>query len=161
VADGAHMRIDGQSLSLQPSTQLALEVARGSSSGRLFDSEPAVLGIAQIIAQDAEAASTRRAHLDVVRAHGRKHDDAAPPAGEQHIEAPVPAAPTDRAEPLSEPRLSELAAIGERDHDHVALVTLEVLEVLDEERLGIVHGRRCVAGGEITLDGGIACDAVE
>ena len=76
---------------------------------------------------------------DVVVGNRREHPALPLGAREQHVEPPLAAVAGDRPEPLRQVALG-VAAVADRDEDHVALVALDVLQVLDEERLAPIAG---------------------
>ena len=72
---------------------------------------------------------------DVFRAHRAEHVHSPLRACEENVQSAPADIGIDRSEALVDPAAHFLGAVGTGDVDHVALVTLHVFEVLDEQRL--------------------------
>ena len=109
--------------------------------------EAAVFGVDQELAQKLWPLGRRSSRVDLVAVHGRKHAHEPARAGDQDVEAAPTVLGIQRPEVVAQPAVGSLG-VGDADEDDVALVTLQVLQVLYEE--GAV-----LAGGEERLQAGV------
>jgi hypothetical protein len=85
---------------------------------------------------DSEGLGLRE--VDVVRTHRTDHDHRLAGAYDRDVEPALSTGDVERAEALVDPPLV-IRTVGDAQEDHVALVALNVFEILDEERLGTLE----------------------
>ena len=152
IAGNADLGRHVVTVSLQPALHELLEWALGVATRVLTDLDASGLDVLQIAFQDAHALLAFLAHHDI-RGPERGYQDHLPLcAGEQHVEPAVPSLAIDWAEPLLHGPARHLGSVDGRNHDDVALIALDVLQVLHEHGLksllpvGGVLVRRIVEG---------------
>ena len=133
---------------------LAMPVDDGRAPAGDRDGPGACRGEVEVGAQVLDADALRLLGAQLLGVERREHDDLAPRTGDRHVEPTFPAVAVER--PEVERQVAPLVH-GERcrEEDRVALVALDVLEVLDEQPLAA--GRR---GGHVGVVP-VRCAAVE
>ena len=95
----------------------------------------------QVLPQVPQALGRGAREIEVLRAEGAENPDGAAGAGDRHVESPLSACGRERTEVQPERAGLLVPREGEREEDDVALVALNVLEVLHEQRILGTHQR--------------------
>ena len=117
---------------------LLLEWRVEVATGRLRDGGTqrfgAALGVVQPGTQQGRSDGRRPAQIDVGRPQGTDHHHFPPRPCDGHVQATLAPGPVQRSEAHGHPpRL--VGAVADRQKNYVALVALDVLQVLHEKRL--------------------------
>ena len=144
VAGRAELRDERDPCPLEVVADLNLEgVERGMLSRAVPEVGAAALGVDEVVAEELRAAGRRPLRVHVRRPEGRDHGHPALGPRDRDVEAPLAALEVDRPEVVQEAAVRGLA-VADREDDRVALIALDALEVLDEERLVPALGEELV-----------------
>src|SRR5207245_3272405 len=97
------------------------------------------LDVLQVLAQQFDALGLRALRVHVLRGEGGDERDPVLSARDRDVEPPLASLGQKRAEAIRQVATAVLA-VADREDDGVARVTLDALEVLDEEALFLVFG---------------------
>jgi len=128
--------VDGHALAAEPVRQIGDEGVQGT--GRRSASAtggPTGCGIRQEVAQHLRTPCLQARRIQVLGDQRRHDGHATAGSGDRDVEPALPALEIERTEPVQHPTVRGLAVADGQD-DRVPLITLDPLEVLDEERLG-------------------------
>jgi len=135
VACDAHLRQDLHVSPRELMKNITLErrLRLGCKAGR--DAlQPTTLGIQEEFAEQPGAVGRCHGRVDFVPPHGGEHLHALAGTGDKHVKAPPAILAIQRPKVVAQLPVRPLR-VGYADEDDVALVTLDILKVLDEERL--------------------------
>ena len=103
------------------------------------------LGVLQIGTEDAHATGRSAVQVDIQRAQISEYFAAPTGAGDQYIQSALPTIAVERPE-IHGHLAVLIAAVPDADENHIAFITLHVLEILDEERFMLVRAKKFLAG---------------
>ena len=110
------------------------------------------LDVTQIVTEHPNSPFSCGSDEDIIRAHRGEQNYPLTCTREKNVQTAVTLTTRDRTKPLRHPFLTDLATIGQRDHDKITFVTLNVFQILNEKRLRPALAGSFVACIQITLD---------